>query len=97
MPSDTDVTRNKINRGMRAKHLLDDAVLMEAFDALLDDADKSRESSAPHDVDLREECHRAKKSIEALRKKLAFWVADGSMEQARLDEEEKRSEALNGK
>jgi hypothetical protein len=48
-------------------------------------------------VDLREECHRAKKSIEALRKKLAFWVADGSMEQARLDEEEKRSEALNGK
>jgi len=90
-----DVAQAKINRAARARHLLNDPTLEEAFDALLTDADQAREMSEPGDVILREECHKAKKAIQALRKKLAFWVADGSIEQARLDEEEKKNAATN--
>jgi hypothetical protein len=86
-----DLAQARINRGDRAKHLLDDPVLKEAFDALLADADKAREASKPEEIDLREDCHRAKKAIEALRLKLSNWVADGSIEQARLVEEEKKN------
>lgn len=90
-----DIAQAKINRGNHAKHLINDPVLAEAFVALLADADKAREGSRPEEIDLREECHRAKKAIEALRLKLSNWVADGSMEQARLVEEEKKNAADN--
>jgi hypothetical protein len=44
---------------------------------------------------LREECHRAKKSIEALRKKLAFWGSDADIEQKHLDELQAKKESEN--
>jgi len=93
--SDDDMAQAKINRGQRAKHLLEDTVLNEAFEALLHDADQVREASKPDEVELREECHRAKRAIEALRKKLSYWVADGHIEQARLVEEENRKHAAH--
>lgn len=81
-----DEIQHKINRGHRARQLLADPTLAEAFDALLADADEAREKSLPDEIQLREECHRAKKSIEALRKKLAFWAADADIEQKHLDD-----------
>jgi hypothetical protein len=81
-----DLAQAKINRGQRARHLLDDPVLNEAFDALLADADTAREATKPGDTEIREECHRAKKAIEALRKKLSGWISDGTIEQMHLDE-----------
>jgi len=80
-----DTAQAKINRGQRSRQLLDDPVLNQALDALLTDADTAREATKPGDVEVREECHRAKKAIEALRKKLAYWVSDGSIEQAQID------------
>jgi hypothetical protein len=81
-----DIAQAKINRGQRAKHLLDDPVLNEALDALIADADKVCDQTKPNEVDLREECYRAKQAIRALRKKLGYWVSDGTLEQMHLDE-----------
>jgi hypothetical protein len=81
-----DVAQLKINRGQRAELLLDDPVLNEAFDALLAEANNTSDNSKPNELQLREECYLAKQSIKALRKKLAYWVSDGKIEQAQVDE-----------
>lgn len=86
MPPSDDMAQLKINRGQRAKHLLDDTVLNEAFDALIADADQAVDQSKPDEVDLREDCYRAKQAIKALRRKLSNWVSDGAIEQMRVDE-----------
>jgi hypothetical protein len=81
-----DIAQAKINRAQAARRLLDDPVLNEAFDALVADADQVVDQSKPHEVDLREDCYRAKQAIKALRKKLAGWISDGTLEQMRIDE-----------
>ena len=81
-----DIAQAKINRGQRSRQLLDDPVLNEAFIALMEDADAAADNSKPHESDLREECYRAKQAIKALRKKLAGWISDGTIEQMHLDE-----------
>ena len=81
-----DVAQAKVNRGQRSRQLLDDTTLNDAFDALILDADERVDQSKPDEIQLREECYRAKQAIKALRKKLAGWVSDGTIEQMRIDE-----------
>jgi hypothetical protein len=90
-----ELSQHKINRGHRARQLLSDPTLNEAFESLLADADEAREQSKPDETMLREECHRAKKSIEALRKKLAFWGSDADIEQKHLDELQAKKETAD--
>jgi dihydropteroate synthase len=86
MPPSEDIAQAKINRGQRARQLLDDPTLNEAFDALIAEANATSENSGPDEVDLREECYRAKNAIKALRKKLGNWVSGGTIEQMHIDE-----------
>ena len=84
--------QERINRGSRARALLEDPTLNDAFDALIAEADATSDQSKPDEVELREECHRAKQAIRAMRKKLANWASDGKIEQIRVDElNEKRT------
>ena len=91
-----DKSQARINRGQRAQALLDDPVLLEAFEQLLADADERADTSKPDEVGLREECYRAKQAIKAVRKKLAIWVSDAAIERKYLDEINQKNAAKAG-
>ena len=73
---------DKIQRAARAKALIDDPLLKEAFD-VLESAQISvftSQGCAPEQI---MEAHRMVRSLDALRSKLEAFVADGKMAERR--------------
>jgi len=73
-------------RAARAQRLLDDALLIEAFDTLDRDYLKAWRATAARDTDARERLWQAVQVVAKVRDHLAGAVTNGKLAQRELDE-----------
>ncbi len=83
---------NKIDRGIAARHLLDNELLRECLNNL--DAIYHAKWRSAQTVEAREDCHRYVKVIEKLIADLTTIATTGKIEEKRLDELEGKKRTL---
>ncbi len=91
----TDLLR-EVSRGVRAKAIIEDEIVVEALDAIEVELRADWEGSPPLDAAGREEAYRMLGAAKAFRTRLAKVIDDGAVAQAEIDIHERALRRKNG-
>jgi hypothetical protein len=81
--------RGEVSRGIRAKAILEDEIVVEALDAIEAELRGDWEGSRPGDTAAREESYRMLRAAKAFRERLRKVIDDGSVAEAEIEAHER--------
>jgi hypothetical protein len=91
----TDLRRD-VGRGVRARAILGDEIVVEALEAIEAELRGDWEGSRPGDAAAREESYCMLRAAKAFRERLRKVIDDGSVAEAEIEAHERASRRKNG-
>jgi hypothetical protein len=88
--------RREASRGVRARAILEDEIVVGALDAIEAELRADWESSRPEDAAGREESYRMLRSARAFRERLRKVIDDGSVAHAEIEANERAQRRKHG-
>jgi signal transduction protein with GAF and PtsI domain len=88
--------RREVSRGVRARVIIEDEIVVEALDAIEAELRADWESSRPGDAAAREESYRMLRAAKAFRERLRKVIDDGSVAEAEIEVHERARRRKNG-
>ena len=88
--------RREASRGIRAKALLEDEIVIDALDAIEAEMRADWEGSRPDETAAREDAYRMLRAAKAFRERLRKVIDDGAVAQAVIEADERARRRKNG-
>jgi signal transduction protein with GAF and PtsI domain len=88
--------RGEVSRGIRAKAIIEDEIVVEALEAIEAELRSDWEGSRPGDPAGREESYRMLRAAKAFRERLRKVIDDGSVAEAEIEATERARRRKNG-